>query len=132
MKNGYIKIVILCIFIICVFSNCEFAEDYKITEKYHLIAVDIGEDMSLCFSSRHEIIIDQTVFAVGFNENYIIVKQHPYNNRTITNYYIVPIYKEETLFPEKGILGPLTLEQFNEKKKELKLLKVKFTKVIKS
>lgn len=75
-------------------------------------------------------VLEETVFAVGFNDKYIIAKQHPADDRAIINYYIVPIYKENTLSPEKGVIGALTLKQFNEKRKELNISNVKFTKEI--
>lgn len=116
-------------------SGCQgFVKDEKITGKYHLVAVDILADLTLCYKLEggdYKGVLEETVFAVGFNDNYIIAKQHPSNNRAITNYYIVPIYIDNPLFPEKGVVGPLTLEQFNEKRKELNIPdEVTFTKEI--
>jgi hypothetical protein len=45
------------------------------------------------------VIIESTVFAVGFNENFIIAKQHEnieektIENQTVINYYIIDIRK---------------------------------------
>ena len=75
-------------------------------------------------------VVGAMVFSVGYNEKYIIAKQHPQTfpkspNLKITNYYIVPIdmYVAKT---HQVPIGPLTLEQFNEKRKELNIEKVKF------
>ena len=64
--------------------------------------------------------VTQTVFSLGFNSQYIIVKQHPNNNKDTTNYFIVPVnYKQKHWGDNFGSIGPLTLEQFKAKKKEL-------------
>lgn len=112
-------------FLLSSFIGCQgFVKDEKITGRYHLVSIDIPEDLTLCYkleSGDYKGVLEETIFAVGFNDNYIIAKQHPSNNRAITNYYIVPIYKENILSPEKGVIGALTLEQFNEKRRELNI-----------
>jgi hypothetical protein len=97
-----------------------------LTERYYLVATDVPENMSLGYSVHDDNttfvdVVGETIFAAGYNDKYIILKQHPSNNRTITNYYIVPIYKEFSYYPEKGVNGPLTIEQFNKKREELKI-----------
>lgn len=116
-------------------SGCGGVSEYKVVGRYYLVAVDyVKEGTSLNFQLDDNSsygVVKETVFAVGFNESYIIAKQHPSNNRAITNYFIVPIYTENTLWAEKGVIGPLTLEQFNEKRKELNIPdEVTFTKEI--
>jgi len=133
MKNIKFFKVILIIFV--VFTSCQdLAHDDNIIGRYKLIAIDYIEQMHLSYQidiNNSVGIIDQTIFAVGFNKNYIIVKQHPLNNRKITNYYIVLIYNEMTYWPEKGVIGPFTKEEFNKKRYELHIPDIKFTKVIK-
>jgi hypothetical protein len=131
MKNFIkLKIITLVILLLFIFS-CNDLNEKHIIGRYYLDTVDYVEElMSLYFKydDGNSIgVVNQTVFAVGFNEKYIVVKQHPDNNKKITNFYIVPIYKEETYWPEKGLLGPLTFEQFQEKRKELNLTNVEFT-----
>ena len=106
-----------------------------ITGRYYLVAVDTDDQMDLGFQTESKDyigLLGQTVFAVGFNKNYIIAKQHHYNNRNITNYYIIFIYHEMTYWPEKGVIAPFTKEEFNKKRHELNISDIKFTKVIKS
>lgn len=77
-------------------------------------------------------VLPSKVFSVGNNEKYIIAKQHPFLYPTTTNvkvtyYYIIPIYYHPTLWPEKGIIGPLTLHEFEQRTKQLKI-NIKFGK----
>ncbi|MFO0478187.1 MAG: hypothetical protein ACK50L_05345 [Bacteroidota bacterium] len=116
--------------------SCNGLKNEHLTERYYFVAVDARENMSLGYSvnddnSSFVDVVGETVFAAGYDDKYIILKQHPSNNRAITNYYIVPIYKEFNYSPEKGVIGALTLEQFNEKRKELNIPdEVTFTKEI--
>ena len=91
---------------------------------YYLVAAD---DDRQCSLATHEPsdggtygnVVNQTVFAVGYNEKYIIAKQHPDNNRKITNYFIVPVEQHITRENLNNILGPLTYNQFMTKRHEL-------------
>ncbi|HRP03146.1 MAG TPA: DUF3997 domain-containing protein [Candidatus Kapabacteria bacterium] len=128
-----IKFIQFLIIILFLFSSCQdIAYNEKIIGRYYLIAIDYLEQMNLSFQLENNNsvgIIGQTVFAVGFNKNYIIVKQHPYNNRKITNYYIVLMHHEMTYWSEKGVLGPYNLEEFEQKRQELNISDIKFTVV---
>ena|SRR3982750_2229886 len=95
---------------------------------YYLIETDEVQ-MSLSYhapedGSNYGGVIPETVFAVGFNEKYIIVKQHPrsfpkHPDKKITNYYIVPVTDGFNYRTMNGMCGPLTLNQFSEKRIEL-------------
>ncbi len=129
--------VLILKFIILAFAiaSCQrFNHDEKITGRYHLVSIDVAEDMALSYKLDNEDylgIVNETVFAVGYCDKYIIAMQHPSNKRKIIQYFIAPIYDVYTLSPEKGVIGPLTLEHFNEKRKELNIPdNVTFTKVI--
>ena len=74
--------------------------------------------------STYLIIIPTTVFEVGYNNKYFIAKRHPYNfsqppNTEITNYYILQIKSEFNFRTMDGLIGPLTLEQYQLKRLEL-------------
>ena len=123
-------------------SRCHsFALEEEITGNYYLTAPDAGEQCRLSYneddgSPNYGDIISETVFAVGFNDNYMIVKQHPtilnnFEDKTITNYYILPLKKGMNWYNKNGLVGPLTLTQFNNKRKELKIEDIQFTKVLK-
>jgi hypothetical protein len=99
--------------------------------KYYLIAVDDDHQLSLSFRSpeyeeTYLTIVPATVFAIGYNERYFIVKQHPYlfSNapiNQITNYYIYPITGELGKTNTSGLIGPLTLSQFLFQRKKLNI-----------
>jgi len=120
------------------FSCSDFAIKKSIVGNYFLIATDTEDDLGLCYhepsdDQNYGTIIDATIFAIGFNDKFIIVKQHPRNfpnppNENITNYYILPIQKGMDWKSKNGLIGPITLEQFNTKKRELNIPEeVKFT-----
>ncbi|HLX54181.1 MAG TPA: hypothetical protein VKR58_09575 [Aquella sp.] len=93
---------------------------------YYLAAAD---DDRQCSLTTHEPsdggnygnVVNQTVFAVGYNEKYIIAKQHPDENRKITNYFIVPVEQHITRENLKNLMGPLTYDQFLAKRHELSI-----------
>jgi hypothetical protein len=103
-----------------------------------LIATDVGEDMSLGFKhseSGYWIMVKSTVFAVGFNDEFIIVKQHPRTfpdqpDKSITNYFIVPIYSRTIHSMDDDVIGPLGKEDFDKKRIELGIADITFTRVL--
>jgi uncharacterized protein YceK len=127
------KNVCFCLLTLCLLSGCSgFAIRKKVVDNYYLIAPDEEEqlDLSYCDPSDQEgcsTIISETVFAVGHNQEYIIAKQHPRvfpktSNKSITNYFILPINKKDRHGRDNfGLIGPLTFEQFNKRKKELNI-----------
>jgi len=101
---------------------------------YALLWIDTPENISICrdlgsgsWSGR----IDSTVFAVGWDGRYLLPKQHPNNDRSVTNYFIVDSRNDsDDADQTKIVLGPLTVAEFQRKNVELKL--PKFSKVLSS
>ena len=131
MKNTILYLIILF-----AFSRCsDFAIKKKIIDNYYIVAGDDDADATLSYHASKPkdtyggtlfggAIIEATVFAAGYNDNYIIAKQHPRvfpnpPNKSITNYYILPLKKEMNWRTKNGLIGPLTLEQFNKQRKKL-------------
>ena len=124
------------------FIGCQGFDIKKaVIGKYYLVAVDVDEDLSLCYKADkqngYSIIIDQTIFAVGYGSKYIIVKQHPHEfasvlNKGNTNYYILPVYPQDQDGIKKEVFGPFTEHQFEQKKKDLNISNVEFTIVYKN
>lgn len=105
-------------------SGCSDLHHEHITGRYYLVAIDTKETMSLCYSvnddnSSFVDVIGMCVYSIGYNDKYIIAKQHPSNNRDTIVYYIVPIHKEFNYFPEKNVIGPLSDAQFRKTRKKL-------------
>lgn len=127
MKYKLLLFLILCLLYGCI----GVAIKENIFGNYYIVATDIDEDLSLTYhepidGDNYGIIIQATVFAVGYNEKYIIAKQHPRAfpnppNKSITNFFILPLSKGFNWRTNNGLIGPLTLEQFNTKRKELNI-----------
>jgi hypothetical protein len=126
--------ILVVLFSIFLLISCDGLKSEHITERYYLVAVDSNEDMTLSYSVDSDnstiSVVRKTVFSVGYNDKYIIVKQHPFNNKKIINYFIVPIYKSLNYSPEEGVIGPLNLKLFEEKRKNLNISNIIFTKEI--
>jgi hypothetical protein len=125
MKINYLLIVFLSFF-----QSCEsLAIKEHLVGNYYLIASDDQHQLGLGYHTPEDEdtygeIVPATVFAVGFNENYFILKQHPYifakpPNTSITNYYILRNQKLFNFKTQKGLYGPLTYDQYNLKRQEL-------------
>ena len=123
---------LLYLIIVLVFSHCRgLVIKEKIIDNYYFAAADSPEQTALCHHTKDDgphygIIIKPTVFAAGYNKDYIIAKQHPREwpdlpDKSITNYYIVPRKEEINNWTEYYglIIGPLTELEFKEKRKEL-------------
>jgi hypothetical protein len=97
---------------------------------YRLIAVDTKGQMNLAVyvgNGGAVGIVGPTVFSLGADERYIVVKQHPATNqfgafdRNVTNYFIVTRMPGSELQKEKGVRGPFTKDQFEQLAQAIKL-----------
>ncbi|MDB4924007.1 carboxypeptidase-like regulatory domain-containing protein [Mucilaginibacter sp.] len=111
-----------------------FAEqlpDEYISDKYHLVAIDAADKQSISYFDRaandFKPVIKENVFAAGYNNKYIIAQQHPNNSNDIVNYYILPLKGKKKTGNDFGLIGPLSLNEFEQKRKELKLEGVNFS-----
>ena len=114
------------------FAGCGFVQDEKITGPYRLVAADISQQMHVCYTlEKGDCIgrIPETVFSVGWNERFIVAKQHPSNNRSVTNYFILEMARDSKFAdPSASVTGPLSASAFEEKMASLAL--PTFTKTI--
>jgi len=99
----------------------------ELSAGYELSANDDMSGMSIYVSDgQYQVgVVNATVFSVGFDENFIIAKQHPFRdnsiNKFVTNYYIVPVKNKINASPDENKIGPLTQEEFLIKRKEMKI-----------
>ena len=98
----------------------------ELTENYRLSALDTRTQMALMhYDGEVSVgVVDPTVVAVGCTGTHLIVKQHPRRppsdiDTTVTNYYIVEIPEDPTLFPYDGVIGPLSESEFEKQTQEL-------------
>jgi len=95
-------------------------DEYWKDGRYALLAIDVKSEMSLAWiasDGSYITVVDSTVFAVGSNANYIIVKRHPKlaasatkYDRSITECFVVKRVTTAT-DSASNVQGPLTEEQ---------------------
>ncbi|OSY87064.1 hypothetical protein WH52_13465 [Tenacibaculum holothuriorum] len=113
--------------LLLILQSCYFGVglvEKEITNNYFLFANNKLDEMSIWFHSEehsYQLIIPETVFAVGENGDYIIAKSHPKNkkngiDKSITYYHIIEVRKKKA-----NQYSNLNLEQFNKKREELNI-----------
>jgi hypothetical protein len=114
-------------------SGCGFVHDEHIVGPYRLIAVDIDEQMSISYDLGNGSAagrINETVFAYGYNERYIVAKQYPNGDKSITNYYYLDMTKDSMYADlSASVTGPLSQTEFEAASVRLSL--PNFTRTIK-
>ena len=66
--------------------------------------------------------IEETVFSVGWSAQFIAAKQHPSNDKSVTNYFILDIQKDaKFLDPKESLIGPLSEAEYQEKLNSMSL-----------
>ena len=156
-----VKMLFFLSFLLLSLSTCVGGFGFVFKEhlfgNYYLTAPDDIEQCALSYRSESYsdiyggnfggIVIDETVFAVGYNEKYLIAKQCKISyrengkflilwtdyERIVGNirYYILPIEEEGMNWRTKnGLIGPLDSLAFENKRKELGISDLKFTKNI--
>ncbi len=117
-----------------VLSGCGFVHDEHLTGPYRLIAVDTLHQMGISYglpSGSAVGRIPETVFSVGWNSRYLVAKQHPKDDRSITHFYYLDMSRDSTYAdPSASVTGPLSESEFLRKRAELGL--PDFSRTIKS
>jgi hypothetical protein len=123
----------LAIMVLLALTGCGSRQEHLVGP-YSLSAIDVPEQMGVYYElgdgsgiGR----IEATVFSVGWSGQYIVAKQHPSNNRSITNFFYLDILKDSKYAePSNSVVGPLTETEFLIKQRELGL--PAFTRTIKN
>jgi hypothetical protein len=101
---------------------------------YELLWIDTPDNLLICrpYGDGGCIgRIDSTVFAVGWDGRYLVAKQHPNNDRGITNYFIIDARNDtDSADTAEVVMGPLTASEFQRKSHAMKL--PAFSKVLAS
>lgn len=105
---------------------------YWSDERYSLVALDSPAQMNLSFYDEgyYSELVGPTVYAIGANEQYLVLKQHPLNKAPtstsggLTNFYII-LRTPSADFEDrqKGVRGPLTQDEFEKLSATLSLPK---------
>ena len=104
---------------------------YWRSERYVAMEVDSPGQMNLAFDGGRGNtvgLVGPTVFAVGADDRYIVVKQHPatdgfgHYDHSVTNYFYIertdsPDYRER----QRRVTGPLSEQEFAQSAAALKL-----------
>jgi len=129
---GRLVIALTLLSVACCFGHAYHEE---ICEGYVLVAVDTMNQLMLGHETNGvEGVVSAAVFAVGVQDPFIIVKQHPAPfpgrpNKEVTNYFIVVMPEDRSRYPRDGVFGPLTKQEFAEMRAELGVPEeLKFTK----
>ena len=88
-----VKRIIYILTIVNLCSCGQPAVHKHLTDEFYLTAPDLIEQLSVSYhysGASYSNIVNETVVAVGYNDNFIIVKQRPSNTDT-TLYYIIDI-----------------------------------------
>ena len=123
-KFRYINPWILIIAAVTILTGCDALspDTYWSSGDYELVAIDTKGQMMLAVDLHNGDsigIVGPTVFALGADDHYIIVKQHPARDsfgnfdRNVTQYFIVTRMSGTADEKEKAVRGPLSKDEFD-------------------
>jgi len=135
LENNFMNRFFL-FFALLLFLSCNSGVRKNFLGNYYIVAPDLDEQTALSYHEPSDglaygDVIGATVFAVGYNKAYIIAKQHPNGDRHITNYFILPVKKGFNWKNNNGLMGPLSLNQFEQKQLELHIKPIQFSIIYK-
>jgi hypothetical protein len=126
----------LAFMVVCSLSGCGLFDsgvEWR-DGPYELLWIDLPYQLSLDYDLGRDGssigLVHWTVFSVGSNDRYIVVKQHPNGNKAVTSYFIVDKSEALQTDPVRAVLGPLTQAEFSAQARSIKL--PKFTKILNS
>lgn len=111
------------------FSSClQFDSSEKsLLNNYEITWVDDPQNRNISHKSNGKV-IGLHVFQVGYNDDYIIAKQHPVErNKTdkrITNFFILEMEKKGV---KQKVYGPLTKHRFEDVVDSLRITDIEFS-----
>jgi len=111
-------------------GGCGFEYDETLVARYRLVAVDVKDEMMLCWGldsgSCEGAFPRGTTYAAGFDDKYVVAIVHPdERDRQVSQYfYILRDHRTENSddgFPYRGVRGPFTAAEFAREKSRLHL-----------
>lgn len=103
---------------------CGFVHDEHIDGPYRLVAIDVLEQMAVCYEVEGGCVgrIPETVYAVGCNAKYLVAARHPNNDRSKSEYYYLTRALDSPLAdPSASVQGPFDADAFEAESKRLGL-----------
>jgi len=117
-------------------AGCKVYEDGTPWESgpYKLHWIGSLEAVSLCQAIRERVysdVVPKQVFSVGINDSYVVAKQHPNGDKSVTKYFVIlRSYEKTSPLDPKALLGPMKEDEFAARAKSMNL--PKFSKTIRS
>ncbi len=107
--------------------GCSGIEKEQLTGDYYLTKLDYSDsELDISFKLKESDnfigVIPAKIIEVGFNNNFIIVKQQPKGKHDY-RFYIIPLTNRIHHSPDENKIGPLIKEEFEIKRKELNVPK---------
>ncbi len=123
-KFRYIEPWILIIAAVSILTGCDALspDTYWSSGDYELVAIDTKGQKMLAVDLHNGGsigIVGPTVFALGADDHYIVIKQHPSKDgfgnfdQTVTHYFIVTQISGTAEEKEKEVRGPLSKIEFD-------------------
>lgn len=108
----------ILLFITLIFSGC-YNRDKQVIGRYYIESSDDGLWLNYHGYDNGTLGLVSRIQGVAHTDRFIFVKQkeaeHFDPHEVVSSYYIVPIYDTITFSPEKGVIGPLLLEELKAK-----------------
>ncbi len=132
------KLLVLTLFFLL--NSCNNMYNKNIVGNFYLTSTDSLDDLCLVYyeiqSDSYPAIVAYGIYSVQYNNQYLIVKKHPFLNAhsrlkfdtNITEFYIVKNVCSD-FFEDQNCLGPLNEEEFNEKVVSLNIGELKDFKI---
>lgn len=127
------KWIVCFIFFGVLLIGCDFRGQEQIGESYFLRKGDLKRDVDIGFGTNElsEGVVAPTVFEVHWDDDFILAKRYPVSkDENMVEYYILKkvVFGEEKA--SENMFGPLTLVEFEDKKKELSIQEEKMEKIL--
>lgn len=123
----FIHIAFRCLLACLLLPSCDFKQT-KITDRYYAVAIDHPKNLQLAYkveSGDYVGVVEPYLNKIGITSDYLIaIQSPPYLNvvdSTQYRYFMVPIQKEYTLWPEAGVIGPMDRDSFLAKSSALRI-----------
>ncbi|MCH7408057.1 hypothetical protein MM239_01510 [Belliella sp. DSM 111904] len=124
------KIKLSCLIFSVFFCGCDYSYQKEIGESYFLRAINSPVTMSIGFgnSKINEGLIDQTIFEVHWNDDFILAKRHPSKginladiDRNQVDCYVIKKVNFRDKKASEYVEGPLRKEDYSKRILELGL-----------
>src|SRR5258706_11123606 len=110
---------------IAVLTGCGFVANEDIDGPYRLVAVDVMDQMNVCYGLGDGNCIERiprTVFAVGWDNSYIVAARHPENDKSKVEYFYIDRAVDGLhVDPPTAVKGPFDSYSFEQERQRLAL-----------